>query len=110
MKTSIAVLLLFALFDPFQPAFSQHSSAPWSSNNLLERMERENLTGIFLFNPQTELDSFFSFCQQANIDIVFSNESHYRNKAFIQKAKSQKVAIGLNFPVFFHPDYLKKHP
>jgi hypothetical protein len=77
-----------------------------SENNV----KKENLTGIFLFNSQINIDSFYAYCESAGINLIFTMDHFYNDQQFLKAASDRGITVCLNFPVYFNKDYLEKNP
>ncbi len=78
--------------------------------DIVNLMKQKQVKGIYLYNPNVEIDTFFTNCKKIGVNCVSSSDFFYNNKEFVGKAKQYGMNLVLNFPVFFDQKYLEKNP
>jgi hypothetical protein len=78
--------------------------------DIVNLMKQKQVKGIYLFNPDVEIDTFFKNCKKIGVNCVSSSDFFYNNKEFVGKAKQNGMNVILNFPVYFDQEYLEKNP
>ncbi len=105
MKKILFFILTIMFLNPIV-AYSQSEDRA----DLVCLLQQKQVKGLYLFNSNVELDTFFRNCKKIGVNCVSSNDYFYNNKEFISKAEQNEINIILNFPVFFDQEYLEKYP
>jgi hypothetical protein len=108
MKNFSPLFVLIVLFLNHAVLYSQSQSEDRS--NIVELMKRKEVKGIYVFNPNIEIDTFFRNCKKIGVNCISTNDFFYKKKQFVEIAKQNGINIFLNFPVYFDQEYLEKHP
>jgi hypothetical protein len=108
MKNFLPLFVLIVLFLNHAVVYSQSQSEDRS--NIVELMKRKEVKGIYLFNSNVEIDTFFRNCKKIGVNCISTNDFFYKNKQFVEKAKQNGINVILNFPVYFDQEYLEKNP
>ncbi len=106
MKKQISFFVLIVMFLNHLVVFSQSEDR----TDMADLVQERKVKGIYLFNPNIELDTFFGNCKKIGVNCVLSSDFLYNNKEFAKKAEQNGMNIILNFPVFFDQEYLVNNP